>query len=484
MAKLYNLARMTTSTTGTGAITLGVPVAGYLTFAQAGVANGDVVAYGIKDGNNSEIGTGTYSPGGPTLTRTVSRSTNANAALNLSGTAEVFITARAEDILSFDAAMSLTSAQQAQGRSNICAAPFDALASKGLQTNGGCEVSQQYGQNPVAAVNSYLLDGWLVNTSGFVVSGQQVSDAPPGYNNSLKISVTTAVPSIGSSEFIVISHYIEGYDSVQLAFGSGNAQPISFGFWVKAHRPGTYSGGVRNGSFNRSYSFTFTINAADTWEFKTVTVFGDTSGTWFGDNRIGLAVTFVPACFSGSLTTPGAWMNGNFVGATGSINGGAATTDTFQITGLIILPGLELPMVGSSPSIMRPFDQELFRSQRFYSKGFPVGTPPFNGGGASRISALAWATTAITSQMIRFPRNMRVSPTMTFFCPAFQGGTNDTPVNGFWQWLPNGSAWRNTAVITAQDVYEDSFNVNMGVSGATVGGASLVLGNWTANARL
>lgn len=98
MAKLYNLARMTTTTTGTGTITLGSAVAGYLTFAQAGVANGDVVDYAIKDGNDSEIGTGTYTSSGTTLTRTVTKSTNSNAAISLSGAAEVFITPRAETL--------------------------------------------------------------------------------------------------------------------------------------------------------------------------------------------------------------------------------------------------------------------------------------------------------------------------------------------------------------------------------------------------
>lgn len=99
MAKLYNLARMTTATTGTGAITLGSAVSGYLTFALAGVADGDVLSYAIKDGTSSEIGTGTYTASGTTLSRTVTKSTNSNAAITLSGTAEVFVTARAEDFL-------------------------------------------------------------------------------------------------------------------------------------------------------------------------------------------------------------------------------------------------------------------------------------------------------------------------------------------------------------------------------------------------
>ncbi len=101
MAKQLNLARVTTATTGTGTITLGSAVSGYLTFALAGVANGDVVSYGIKDGASSEIGYGTYTSAGTTLTRTVTKSTNSNAAISLSGIAEVFITARAEDISSW-----------------------------------------------------------------------------------------------------------------------------------------------------------------------------------------------------------------------------------------------------------------------------------------------------------------------------------------------------------------------------------------------
>jgi hypothetical protein len=103
MAKLYNLARVATGTTGTGTITLGPAVSGFLTFAQAGVADGDTVTYAISDGTNSEIGRGVYTASGTTLTRTVLKSTNSNSAISLSGSAQVFITAAAEDIPNLDA---------------------------------------------------------------------------------------------------------------------------------------------------------------------------------------------------------------------------------------------------------------------------------------------------------------------------------------------------------------------------------------------
>ena len=98
MSKLFNLAKMTTATEGTGTITLGSAVSGFLTFADAGVSDGDVVSYGISDGANSEVGYGTYGSAGTTLARTtVLKSTNSDTAINLSGTAVVFITALAQN---------------------------------------------------------------------------------------------------------------------------------------------------------------------------------------------------------------------------------------------------------------------------------------------------------------------------------------------------------------------------------------------------
>lgn len=98
MVVLVNRAKMSTSTTGTGTITLGSAVDGYQTFADAGVSDGDVVRYVIEDGDNWEIGSGTYTASGTTLSRTVSESNNSDSAITLTGSAEVFITATADDI--------------------------------------------------------------------------------------------------------------------------------------------------------------------------------------------------------------------------------------------------------------------------------------------------------------------------------------------------------------------------------------------------
>ena len=110
MAVLVNRAKVATSTTGTGTITLGSAEDGYQTFADAGVANSDVVRYIIEDGSNFEIGTGTYTSSGTTLSRTVSESSNSNNAINLSGSATVFVGATAEDIQNFVASTSTATA--------------------------------------------------------------------------------------------------------------------------------------------------------------------------------------------------------------------------------------------------------------------------------------------------------------------------------------------------------------------------------------
>lgn len=99
MVKLVNRAKMSTATTGTGTITLGSAESGYQSFADAGVADGEAVRYVIEDGSNWEIGSGTYTASGTTLTRTVEESSNADAAISLSGTATVFVTAAAADVM-------------------------------------------------------------------------------------------------------------------------------------------------------------------------------------------------------------------------------------------------------------------------------------------------------------------------------------------------------------------------------------------------
>jgi hypothetical protein len=278
-------------------------------------------------------------------------------------------------------------------RVQLYAAPFDALAFNGMQVNGAMEVSQENGASSVTLTATgslqtrYLVDGAMAAYRGaFVAAGQQVTDAPAGYRNSLKFTVSTAQSSLGASDELSVLIPVEGLRAARLALGTASAASISFGFWVKAHRTGTYSGSLRNSAKSRSYPFTFAVSGADTWEFKTVTVGGDTSGAWLTDTGVGLYLTICIAGGSSRIGTAGAWAGSDYSGATATTNGVAATTDTFQVVGLIVLPGIELPGSSRAPFVMRPFDQELELCHRYFE--------PFGAGLAGRwvnaTSADAW----------------------------------------------------------------------------------------------
>jgi hypothetical protein len=289
------------------------------------------------------------------------------------------------DAVLYATVQSLLASQQQQARSNIYAAPFDALAYNGMQWNGSIEISQENGGAAVSGITGvarYIVDGYSVACSGPVVlTAQQVADAPPGYINSLKVSVTTIDTTMAATSYARLYHPIEGYRTARLAFGTGSAQPVSVGFWAKANRPGSYSGSIRNSAANRSYPFTFTVNSSLTWEYKTVTIPGDLTGTWAVNNTTGLFFTVSMAAGVNCQAPANLWGPGDITAVTGTINGVAATTDIFQVTGLVVLPGIELPSASRAPFIARPYDQELQLCRRYFYNGVPPTKGVVNGAG-------------------------------------------------------------------------------------------------------
>jgi hypothetical protein len=132
-------------------------------------------------------------------------------------------------------------ATQAQARAVVYAAPFDALATNGLQVNGSMEVSQEKGTAATTTNSSYVIDGWQLHVAGsMAVSAQQVTDAPSGFNNSIKVTVTTAAASLGATDSVTLYTPIEGFRTSRLGFGKASPQPVSIGFWSKIHRTGSY----------------------------------------------------------------------------------------------------------------------------------------------------------------------------------------------------------------------------------------------------
>jgi hypothetical protein len=306
-----------------------------------------------------------------------------------------------------------------QARSNVYAAPFDALAYNGMQVNGSMNVSQEKGTGGTS-VAGYIADSWALSIGGTmaVTAGQgvNVSGGPPGLPYQIFITVQTAEPTLGASDGVNIYQPIEGFRVTRLAWGAANAQPISIGFWTAHHRTGTYSVAVRNGAQNRCYVTTYTQNAADVFEYKTITVPGDTVGTWAIDNTVGLYLVFTMAQGSTATTsTLNSWQAGAFSAATGQVNGVAATSDVFRITGVIVLPGIELPSATRAPFIMRPYDRELQLCMRLYEK--------------VTLSAMMSPVAGSTILPYSFKVQKRSSPTMMTVSGPTYSSANSAAIN-------------------------------------------------------
>jgi hypothetical protein len=229
--------------------------------------------------------------------------------------------------------------------------------------NGSQTIDQRNAGAAVTVDGSfpYITDRWQVQdfTDG-VISAQQISDAPSGFVNSLRVTVTTADASLGSNQLSRVQQPIEGYNIADLGWGTASAKTITLSFWVKSSVTGTFGGSLINSGNTRSYPFTYTISAANTWEQKSVTITGDTTGTWLTTNGIGVQVNFSLAAGSSFLGTAGAWAGSDFRGATGQTNLLATLSATWQVTGCQFEVGTQ-----ATSFEYRQYGQELALCQRY-----------------------------------------------------------------------------------------------------------------------
>jgi len=225
------------------------------------------------------------------------------------------------------------------------------------QRNAGASVTF----NPSSG-DVYILDRFVSNNStDGAYTVQQNSSAPTGFINSAKITVTTADASIGSLQSSWFQQKIEGLNVADLGWGTASAKTITLSFWVRSSLTGTFGGSITNSGFNRSYPFTYTISVADTWEQKTITVAGDTTGTWLTTNGIGIRVYFGLAVGSTFIGTAGAWAGAGYSGSTGQTNVFGTLNATWYIT------GVQLEVGPSATSFdYRPYGTELALCQRYY----------------------------------------------------------------------------------------------------------------------
>ena len=232
--------------------------------------------------------------------------------------------------------------------------------------NGAMVIDQRNAGASVTADGNavFPVDRWKIEdaTDG-VFTGQQVSDAPVGASYSLKVTITTADASLGATQYASCYQLIEGYNTADLAWGTANAQTVTLSFWVKSSLTGTFGGSVTNSGWGSTYPFTYTISAANTWEYKTVTIAGSTSGTWLTTNGLGIGLFFglgVGADYSG---TAGAWTTGVKISATGATSVIGTSAATWQIA----LVQLEIGST-ATPFERRLYDKELVSCQRYFQK--------------------------------------------------------------------------------------------------------------------
>ena len=242
--------------------------------------------------------------------------------------------------------------------------------------NGAMEIYQRgTGTVTLTSTAQYTLDRWssTEDTDG-TMTVRQTTNTPAGFKNAMYFETGTADASLGATQYVATVQQVEGFNIVDLAWGTASAKTITLSFWVRSSLTGTFGGSIRNGSLNRSYPFTYTISAANTYEYKTVTIPGDTTGTWATDNTSGLVLTFglgVGSTYSG---TAGSWAATNYLSATGAVSVIGDAAGNFYLTGVQLEVGST-----ATPFERRIYSQELAMCQRYYETGYNIWSGYCNG---------------------------------------------------------------------------------------------------------
>ena len=227
--------------------------------------------------------------------------------------------------------------------------------------NGAMVIDQRNAGAAVTASGAYPVDRFLMsNSSDGSFSAQQDSSAPAGFVNSLKVTTTAADASLTAAQQFLLQQRIEGYNVADLGFGTANAKTITLSFWVRSSLTGTFGGSFRNGASDRSYAFSYSISAADTWEQKSITVTGDTTGTWLTTNGSGMQVNFGLGVGPDRSGTAGAWTAATYTAPTGAVSVIGTLNATWYVT------GVQLEKGSTATSFdYRPYTTELQLCQRY-----------------------------------------------------------------------------------------------------------------------
>jgi len=374
-----------------------------------------------------------------------------------------------------------------------------------LQLNGTAGVTYNDGSNQPAAASPYGLKNLIINgdmriaqrgtsatiTGGSVchtvdrfimnidttifnsiaTMGQNLDSLTPpsDFSNYVGIQINTGT-ALSGNPYYNFRQQIEGNNLSHLKFGTSDAKTITLSFWVRSTLTGDFSFSLRNGASNRSYVTTYNIASANTWEKKTITITGDTTGTWAVNNTIGLTVNWGLGNSSGNFSTStlNEWQAGSLTGATTGVDLVATTNAKWYITGVQLEIGDT-----ATPFENRMYSQELAMCQRYYCKSYNTTTAPATST-SNGINIIGGSTQASGYQYmcLVFPQDMRTTPSITFY--------RDNGADNTWEWRRSGASGTIAPVAPYGSTRQMQMYVNAG--GAYV--VSLVWGHWVASAEL
>jgi hypothetical protein len=275
-----------------------------------------------------------------------------------------------------------------------------AFSFKNRIINGDMRIDQRNaGASVTLTADLLVVDRFYARTQSATDStAQRSTTAPSGFNNSLLVTIGTGA-SPASSASNAIRQEIEGFNVADLGWGTASAKTVTISFWVRSSLTGTFGGALSNAGLNRAYPYTYSISSANTWEYKTITIPGDTSGTWATDNSSGIRFWVDLGSGTDKQGTAGSWAAADYRAASGCVQLVATTGATLNITGV----QLEVGSV-ATPFERRPFGTELALCYRYYYK--QKAAAQFDTFGAGLCD-----TTTVCQAITPFPVLMRVSPT-------------------------------------------------------------------------
>tara|TARA_R110000737_G_scaffold5100_1_gene16494 strand:- start:161 stop:1573 length:1413 start_codon:yes stop_codon:yes gene_type:complete len=352
----------------------------------------------------------------------------------------------------------------------------NATGMKNRLINGGMVLDQRNaGASVTPTDGQYLVDRWVSTVSqASKLTAQQSSVAPTGFSASQLITSSSAY-SIGSADIFAISQKIEGFNFVDMAWGTASAKTVTLSFKVRSSLTGTFGGSFTNAANNRAYPFLYSISTADTWTSISVTVPGDTTGTWIGATS-GIAVRVWLGLGGGSTYSGAAagWSTGPYFTATGATSVVGTSGATFYVTGV----QLEEGNAATSFEFV-DYGRQLQMCQRYYQNSFPAGTAPFSPASptGSNVGLYTWKITMVSSgygtyYTIPLVAPMRASPSIV----GYNGGNNNNKVRQ----MPGAVDF----TVTSVTAFSNTGFVLLFYGGAGDGTGNPVGWNWSASAEL